>query len=409
MHPSHEAAVEVEAETLLGELAPNTYATLRLPTKGPVDLSGLVQNKIDPERTTQYRNDGGKHIVGPQGGTFKTLMYLTGHGSSTAGATSISAFETLLGNIIGNATLSASSGTTASGGTASALTTAASATFTPGALFRLGALGDGRGNGQGGVVGSHVSTTLTSLTAFDAAPSGTDPVLSGVNLYPSEIPTATTVTSYRMRVLTANDRYELHGCIPTAYAITGLNTGELPMIEVTWTVAWWKRVVSGAFPSTLATDSSLPAPVAAGSFFWNAVGTATRNKLVIRNFTLETTIGVEAQNGPGGFDPYQTLVSARRTKDTYKITFTVDAEANTASPAMDAAFLASVFHHALYTLSAVNGTSVLLYFPKLEICDARPVQKIDANVNRYQVAAYAYTAASGSGDLERSAYRMLFS
>lgn len=408
MHPSHEAAIEIEAETVLGENV-STFATLRLPQKGAVDLSTLVQNKIDPEIAVQYRNDGTKHIIGPQGGTFVTRHYLTGHGSATTGATTLTAFETYLGDVIGNVTLSAASGTTASGGTASAITTASSATFTNGALFRLGTLGDGRGNGQAGVVSSHVTTTLTSLTAFDAAPSGTDAVLSGANIYPSEIPTSTTVKSYRLRVLTANDKYELHGCVPSSYAYSGLNTGETPMIEITWTLAWWKRVTTGTLPSTLTTDTSLPAPVAAGSFFWQTAGTATRNKLTIRNFTLETTIGMELQNGPGGLNQYQTLVSARRTKDVYKITFTVDAEANTAAPALDTAFLATTFHHALYTLSCTNGSSVAFYFPKLEICDARPVQRADGNVNRYQVTAYAYTAASGSTDLERSAYRILSS
>ncbi len=408
MHPSHEAAIEVETETVLGENV-STFATLRLPQKGAVDLSTLVQNKIDPEIAVQYRNDGTKHIIGPQGGTFVTRHYLTGHGSATSGATTITAFETFLGDVVGNATLSAASGTTASGGTATALTTAASATFTAGGLFRLGTLGDGRGNGQAGVVSSHVTTTLTSLTAFDAAPSGTDAVYSGANIYPSEIPTTTTPKSYRLRVLTANDKYELHGCVPSSYAYSELNTGGSPMIEITWTVAWWKRVTTGTFPSTLTTDTNLPAPVAAGSSQWNAGGPPTRNKLTNRNFTFETTIGMELQNGPGGLNQYQTLVSARRTKDVYKITFTVDAEANTASPAMDTAFLASTFHHALYTLNCTNGQSVSFYFPKLEICDARPVQRADGSVNRYQVTAYAYTAASGSTDLERSAYRLFFS
>lgn len=408
MHPSHEAAIEVEAETVLGENT-STFATLRLPQRGAVDLSTLVQNKIAPEITTQYRNDGTKHIIGPQSGTFVTRHYLTGHGSTTSGATALTAFETFLGNVIGNATLSAAGGTTASGGTASALTTAASGTFAAGSLCRVGTLGDARGNGQAAAIGTHVATTLTLLTALDAAPSGTDVVYSGANLYPSENPTSTTVTSYRMRVLTANDKYELHGCVPQSYAFSGMNTGDAPMIEITWAVAWWKRVTTGTFPSTLTTDTNLPAPVAAGSFFWQTAGTATRNKLTIRNFTFETTIGMELQNGPGGANQYQTLVSARRTKDVYKLTFTVDAESNTAAPALDTAFLATTLHHALYTLSVVDGTSVALYFPKVEIAEARPVQRADGNVNRYQITAFAFTGTTTTSDLTLSAYRMLFS
>jgi hypothetical protein len=414
MHPSHEFAIEVEAETNLGETTA-TFATLRLPHKGALDLT-LSQEKIDPEIATQYRNDGTKHIQGPMGGTLKTRTYLTGHGSSTAGGgLALSAYETFLGNVIGNATLSSTAGTTASGGTATALTTAAANGFGAGALFRLGVLGDGRGNGQAGMVVSHAANTLTSAIAFDAAPSGTDPVYSGANLYPSENPTTTSVTSYRMRVITANDKYELHGCVPVAYTITELNTGQAPVIEITWAIAWWKRVTTGTFPSVLATEPSLPAPVAAGSFFFNTVvagtPTATRNKLVVRDFKFETTMGMETQNGPGGFDPNQVMVSARRTEDKFKITFMVDAEANTASPAMDTAWLqtGTTFHHACYNLNAVDGKGVTLYFPKLEVCGARPVQKIDSNVNRYEVTAYAYTGQVTTSDLTLSAFRMLFS
>ena len=414
MHPSHEFAIEVEAETLLGELTA-TFAALRLPHKGALDLT-LSQEKIDPEIATQYRNDGTKHIQGPMGGTLKTRTYLMGHGTPTdGGGLALTAYETFLGNVVGNATLSSAAGTTATGGTATAWTTAAANGFAAGSLTRLGQLGDGKGNGQGAMVVSHAANTLTVATAVDAGPSGADKVYSGANVYPSENPTTTSVVSYRARVLTANDKYELHGLVPTAYRYVDLNTGQSPAIEIDWAIAWWKRVTTGTFPSVLATEANLPGPVAAGSFFFNTVvagtPTATRNKLVIRDFKFDVTMGMETQNGPGGFDPNQVMVSARRTQDVFKITFMVDAEANTVSPAVDTAWLqtGTTFHHALYTLNVADGKSVLFYWPKLEVCGARPVQKIDANVNRYEVTAYAYTGQVTTNDLTLSAYRMLFS
>src|SRR6185437_3387009 len=86
------------------------------------------------------------------------------------GATASTDLPTLLGFVFGTSGVSAANGTTATAGTATAITTAASGTFAAGSLCRVGALGDGRGGGQFAAILSHVTTTLTLLTAIGGSP-----------------------------------------------------------------------------------------------------------------------------------------------------------------------------------------------------------------------------------------------
>lgn len=402
------ATIESEAETLFGE-ATNTYS-FRPPIVGQVDCSGLVHNSIDSQRATQYLQEGTPWITMGQGGTFKTKTYLTGHGSSSTGSVTATPYETFLGNVLGGLLVTAAAGTTASGGTATALTVAASGTYAAGAggLFRLGILGDGRGNGQMGVVASHVTTTLTSLVAFDGAPSGTDAVSSAVNLYLNEIPTNNSVQSYRFRLNTQNARYECHGCVATDITIGGLATGEAPFAETTWTVAYWNESTA-TFPSALAANTDNPAPVAAGSLFFNDVGTATRNKLTtLRGFTLDIKLNVTVLSGPGGVNQYQVYNGAVRTGADVKVSFTLDMDNNTANTVLGTAWMNRTGKHILYTLSAVNGSQVGIYLPNVMPSGNRPVQKIDGNVNRYSFEGMAYTGPTKTTDLTASALRIAF-
>ena len=202
-NPGQLGSITYEAES---GFAPDvtTFTTLRLPIIAPVDASGLVHNKLDSNRVVQYRNDGTAWILGTMGGSFKTKFYLPGHGSTTSGATSITALETLLGLVFGNAAVSSANGTTLTGGTATAPTTTASGTFSAGSLCFVGSLGDTRGGGQGYAISTHVTTTLTLLTALIGAPTNGDVLYSATTIYPSESPTSTTVTSLRFLLQTAN-------------------------------------------------------------------------------------------------------------------------------------------------------------------------------------------------------------
>ena len=397
-------AICYDAETNFGEDV-TTFATLRLPIKGIVDCSGLKHDKVDSGRTQQYRNEGTLYILTIQGGTFKTLLYLPGHGSTTSGATTVGLVETLLGKVFGNVTASAASGTTAaSGGTASSFNTVASATFTAGGLTPVGAQGDGRGGGQFVPVATHVGTVMTPLVAIDAAPNTGDVIGSAVNIYPSE--TGFTVNSLRFLLQTANLCYEAHGCYPTAVTFSGLNPGEVPMLEITWSVAWW-RYSTATFPSAVATEAFQAAANAAGSLFVNDVGTATRVKRTCRNFTLNYKLGMESLLGPGGVNQYQAIVGARRTVDDIRIAWMEDADAATTSPVIPGFGTGTTRKHVLYTLSAASGSRLAFYFPQVSVTTVG-IQKVDKNINRIQFDGECNTGPTTTTDLTACAMRLAF-
>lgn len=403
-NPAFASAIEIEAETNFGENV-TTFATYRIPVLGPVDCSGLKKAKIANARATQYRNSGSKFIEGPYSGSFTTRVHLFGHGSSTAGATTVSAHETWLGNVLGGTpAASAASGTTFTGGTATIPTTTASGTFTPGAIGFAGALGDGRGNGQAFVVGSHTTTNLTLLNALDAAPTNGDACRSAVMLFPNESATLTTVQSYRMRLLTSSLRYECHGVFPTGFVVGGLNAGETPYAEITWSVAWFVESVGGSFPSAVATNTANPSVIAGGSLVIEAVGTTTRTKYSARNFSIDYSQGMRTDRGPGGVVADQDIVGCRRMTDAVKVTVTIDAPAATATPGLKTLFQGGPYH-ALWTGSTTNGSAIAAYFPNLEPCDEYTVQRIDADTNRMTISFMAYTGATTTSELTMSCVR----
>lgn len=407
-NPGALGAICYEVESAASAWAENvaTFATLRIPTIGPIE-SNVMHQKVPAERTVQYRSDGSDPILGVQGGEIKLKSYLCGHGSSTSGATTITAYETFLGRIFGGtAAVSAASGTTATAGTAASWTTAASGTFTAGSVPFFGALADTRGGAQAGVVSSHSGTAMALLTATGGAPTNGDVVYSSTMLFPNTSPTSTGITGVRFLHQSANLQYKYHGCFPKVVEIAGLNTGEIPTIGHTWGVSAW-GYSTATFPSTVTTDTSNPGAVAAGSFFINDVGTSTRATRTIRNFTINYTLGVQPLKGPGGIWQYQDTVGAVRTPDVIKLTWTEDADATTLTPVLPGYGTAGTRKHILYTLSTGAGSRIAFYFPSVCI-DNVAVQKIDNGINRLTVEASAYLGPTLTSELERSPMRIAF-
>lgn len=406
-HSSKASAIEIEAESAFCEASPSTTATHRIPIIGPVDMSGLKRPKIDSGRAQQYRNAGSKYIDGPYSGTIKTRFHWFGHGSSTLGSTSANAHETMLGNILGNVAASIATGTTFTGGTASVPTTTAANGFAAGSIGFAGALGDGRAEGQPFVVGSHAGNDLTLLTDLPGAPSNGDVCRSAVMFYPSETPTSTAITSYRFRLLSANQRYLARGVFPVAYTVGGLNAGEQPYIEVEWNVAYFVELAAGdaAFPSAVATNASNPATIAAGSLFVQAVGTTTRVEVSCRNFQIEYAMAVETLRGPGGNFANQDIIGARRKNDSCKISFTIDADAATASPYLKGLFDSATPLHILWCGSTTNGSAIAAYAPNVEPCGEYPVQVIDGEMNRMRFEGMCFTGGTVTNDLTASMIR----
>ncbi len=402
-NPGSLGAITYEAESSAANWAEEvtTFATHRLPIIGAVDVSGLVHEKVESNRVEQYRNAGSQWILMTQSGQFSMTVDLVGHGVTTVGSPSLDALETFWGIVLGNAALSAAASTTLTGGTAAAPTTTASATFAAGSIAWIGALGDGDGNGQAYAVGTHATTTLNLIGALDDIPANGAVLAPAVNIYPSSSPTsAIAITGTRFLLQTANLQYRCHGCWPMSVSFSGLNTGERPQATITWGVSRW-AYSTATFPSTVTSNQYNPSPVAAGSFDIQDVGTTTRNKRSIRNFTLDYTLGVEPLMGPGGVSAYQKIVGARRIDDKCTISWTEDADAATTTPVLPGYGTGTTSKHGLYTLSTTAGSRVAFFWPKLCVTNVA-TQAVDSNINRLTITAAAYTGGTLTSDLTRA-------
>jgi hypothetical protein len=378
--------------------------TYRVPLIAPVDVSGLTHAMIEAARVTQYKNDGTKGIPGPfNDASFSFGVYLTGHGAATSGATALTDLGRLLGLVFGASQVSAASGSTFTGGTASAPTTTASGTFDPGSLCRAGAANDNRGNGQFAAIGTHVTTTLNLLTALDAAPNNLD-VLHSAEVVNS-VETTCAIVGTRFRIQTADTQWLCHGCFPRSVAFSGLNPGEVPQLQMTWGVSW-AEPVNDTFPTTLSMDTFTPAPVAAGSVFFNDRGTATRSKINIRQFQLDYQLGIQPFMGPDGVNAYQTIVGATRTPDRIGLSAILDAGGASATPTYWVDWLTNGEKHLLYTISSAAGSALGMYFARLCYDGPRPTQVANDNRNAVRIALKAYTNPVTTDDLTLSAFRM---
>jgi hypothetical protein len=397
-------ALEYEAETVFGEDVV-TFATLQLPVLDAIDVSGLVHEKQEAANVVAYRNDGNPFIKMTQNGSsFKTKLYLCGNGSTMVGSPTISPIATFLGRVFGNAVLSATASTPLTGGTSTVPITTASATFSAGGLCRIGTLADLKGGGQMYPIASHLATNLTVLSALIGTPAAADVLYPVAMVYGNELATAGTVGSVRFRALGGNLSYEMHGCYPTAVSITGVNTGQVPTIEITWGVAWW-RYTTTTLPSSAPTSQTAPAPIAAGSLCVNVVGTTTRNPRIYRDLTIEYAMNVAPLMGPGGVNAYQSVVGARRLPDTCTLSWTEDADTVTLTPVLPGYGTGTSEYYFMYTGSATDGSAFGFFCPRIHIANI-PTQVNDGGINRLKISAKARTGPTKTTELTSSFFRM---
>lgn len=404
-NPSALIEAEYEAESSFGEDI-DTTATYKLFLREPVDCSGIEQKKIASGAVSAYRGEPGDWILGTFEPTWKTKIAIPGHGSATTGAITITALETLLGLIFGNAVTTAT-GTTLTGGTANAPTTTDSGTLDPGDLCFIGALGDGDGEGQCYPIATHSGNTLTLLVDLQGAAANGAVRYGGTTIYPHSAATSTNYTGIRMCVRSANTQYLMHGAFPTAITITGLNPGELLMADITWKAAWFEYK-NATFPSAVSSDTFQPAATAAGTFVVNTVGTTTNSsstRRIYRDMSLEIDLGTIECRGPGGVNAYQDIVGAKRGQDSCKLTWSEYAEATTTTPELPGFGTATNRKHGMLTLSTSDGSRVAMYFPSLRVMNV-PRQIDIGGINGYRIECMAGPGPTTTSALTLSKWRM---
>ena len=389
-----------EIESAWGETSASTAATFRLPLTAPMDIN-LTRDRVSAERVSQYRQGGAQHIKMTMAGTFTTEFHWRGHGSTMVGSPSIDALETLMGIVTGNVDLSLATSQTCTGGTAAIPTMSGATGVDAGGLVRVGELGDGDGDGQFYAVTSHTSSNLTLVGALNGAPANGAVVYPVVQEFPSS--NTSTVQPTRWLLQSKGIQYLCRGVFPMSYTRTGLNPGELPKINVTWGVSAWDEV-DVTFPSAVASDSYLPAPIANGSFNIQVVGTTTRNvRTSARSLAVEHKISITPLMGYDGLTEGQIITGAVRGDDEITITYTEDAESSTATPTVPGYWDADSSYHIEWTGGCVDGKSIGFKAPLACPSGPRPVMFRDGNVNRFRLQLTAYTLETAATELARAA------
>jgi hypothetical protein len=387
-----------------------TFGT-RVQTIGPINVSGLEQAKLVPNRTTQLRNEITPGVNGVFGGEFEITMMFTGHGSTTDGAITLNAVETLLGIFLGNSAAASSSGTTASGaGTVSALATTAANGYVAGSLVGpIGSIGDGRGNGQFSVVSSHAANTMNLLVAIDAALQAADKIRNPAVAYTTESPTAShAVQSTRWRFKTANMQYDCRGCYPLGWTLTGIGPGGEPTLTFRFGVSYFVES-SNAMPDATAVQVFPHAAASCGSLFLGAFGVTTRDattKYACRTFDLSYELGIVPLMGHSGLYANQVVVGATRTRDTGTVDFVVDAPDATTTPDFVTKWSANSPLHLLYTWGAEDSKAGALYSPYVVPRGPHPVQFDSNGINSMRFQGQLGADNTKTTDRERSALRI---
>lgn len=405
-------ALRYNTEATWGENV-STFAN-RLQVTATLDPSGLKHEMIPSDPVVQRQNDGRQDFRGIMSGEFTLELDLTGRGSSSAGAVSITDLAQFIGYCVGGApgvassSVAAAAGTTLLGtGDADTLNLAASAAdFARGSLCRVGALGDGRGGGQFYAVDTDAADVAELLTGMAAAGAAADVVYAPDMVWPLEDPDDTEITAMRFEMLSENQSFEAHGCFCTGLSFTGLATGERPKVSATFTCSWWANT-SGTFPTATAEGNTAAAtPVAAGSFFYADVGTTTRQTADIRGFALTIDLATHPLMGPGGVNQHQAVVGAHRSKCQAQFEFIVDGDDTGWDSWWDTDENSITPRHMLYTLSAADGRAVGMYFPKVYPVGPRPTQIDNEGLNARKIMCRAVTGPTTATDLLMSNWRL---
>lgn len=388
----------------------STFATA-LPLVGTVDVTGLGREMVHIDHIRQFAHDGAQDVAMPfVGRSIQMSGNLTGLGGSAAGAAPASDMVTFLALLTG-ATSAFTPGGTFTGGTALIPTTSMANGVPAGGLVRGGAIADGRVGGQWLAVATHAASALTLSIGAAAAPAAADVLYSSRMVYPNESsPAFDQPGHFRMRIQTSNGHFDCRGCYLMTLALNGLSPGEIP----TWTATIGVshvQTTSSTFPSATRPQRFAPTPAVTGSLVMARVGETTRRLESARSFALTLGDTGEGLVGTGGNFEGQLYQDCRRKPGRITIDMVVDAEPTGTYFWNSEALIdpnAAGYWQALYTVSALNGRAVGIYFPKLKMSNVVPMQIQDNAYNRVRVNFDALAGDDNTSELSRSAWRLAF-
>jgi hypothetical protein len=413
--PSELGSFSYEAEDSFADTADDTMtATLRI--RDPlIDVSGLVQNLIDAGGVYARHNERDLRRLGGFDATFTTTHDLYGHGTTTNTSLSITPLGTLLGHVFGNSDWSQVGGnvTTQSSDVTDLQST--ETTLLADGILRVGALGDTRNEGQAYVVSDN-SNPYVMRTNLAAAATTADDVFAMGLVYPGSASGNTdTLTSdnsssnntLRIQLSTPNHAFVCRGCAAESVALSGLNAGEVPQITITWRAAAFSMVVPAA---DAAIADGTPVPNSAGSVFLNTVtnaGVYTVARVTVAPMDIQINLGhaIVPVTGPGGENDRQMIVAYKRIPAVTTVSYTIQADAQSATPSYFLTANPTTAYHSLVTLNTTDGAAVAFYFPRL-VQTNNPTMGDWNGIRSKTIEFEARTSATTTNELTLSAWRM---
>ncbi len=257
-------------------------------------------------------------IIGSREGELSVNMKWQGHGGTAAGALTETWQQRLLGDLLGGNDTGAVGTTCAAGSTATVVNVqaGAGANFNAGDVIRVGAKGDGRADGQVGVVASVATDAITLMNALPGAPNAADVVYACQLFYHDESRVVTpTMASKRFNVMhaTTGAQHTLYGTCLAGLDFSIPMNGGIPMITARLQAAYQDRVAT-TFPNTAITlPEDASAPVMGGSFVFQAIGTTTRKTEDVGEMSLTYEFGLQPRPGSGAVFANQRIVGWART------------------------------------------------------------------------------------------------
>lgn len=395
-----------DEESAFAEVS-TTYDKVLQVRNTTLNPTALNRPLIERGGTFQYMGDSEFGVPGPfTGMTFRVEMDFYGHGSATNTSLSETPLGRLLGHVFGVSDATQVGGSITSNPADGTSLISTETTLLAGGIVRVGVKGDGRADGQAAIVADN-SSEYELCTGLPGTPTTDDDIFVSQMIYPDVTNSNNHLTSdgsaqnntIRAIIATANKQWACRGCACTGVEVTSIDAAGIPRIALTFMAAH-VTPIDVTFPSTTASSDSAPAVVSGGSFFYQTVGTVTRQTEPVRNVSLTIDHGVVPIIGSGGANEGQVIQGYVRTMSIPRLSFSVEAEDATTSPAWsswwDTDPNTNTYRHILYTMSVTDGRAIALYMPKCRPIGPRPTQADIEGLNYVPVQVEGRVADPGN-------------
>lgn len=360
----------------------------------------------ETDQTVQARKNVTRPgFLGLRTGTIEFQTYWCGPSTDPgAGAVATHWLTTLLGYGLGGILITDDGGTISSATDGDTFVTTGVTAITPGTIIRVGAKGDGRADGQPGVVSSWAAGNTQLLTTLPATPNAADAVRVTTVTYPTETNPATTLR-FRFSLMDSGAQFHAVGCQLEQLTFETDMAGARPP-RVTWRyrMAYWDRGTV-SMPTGTNPDDTDTAVIAGGSLYVQTFATATRAIEECGSLSLTLDMGLVPQMGPAASQPSYTNITGWVSNGCRPtLTWTIPYSTQPATD-FDSDGTSTTYKHILFAANGTAGRSVGFYMPRAFPIGAKPTYT-DVGGLTYVTKVYQGTeSTTTSTELTRSAIR----